>query len=79
MTEQDSRIDLRDLLTSLGHRQSVYVTDGDGLYEVIGLKRRGVFSLLDCSGDDAEPVELSAVTLALGYELVTPAKSSTIA
>lgn len=78
MTEQDSRLDLRKMMVSLGHNESVYVTDGDGLFEVIGVRRRGVFVLVDCKDSNAEEIAVSAVTLALGYAVVTPAKSTTL-
>ena len=72
---QAHRLDLHQVIADLHAKRPIYVTDGVGLYEILGVRQKGVFVLSDCrvplNGYPREK-DVLGVHLALGYSVVTP-------
>ena len=73
--ETRKRIDLRTIVTALNSpTETVYVTDGDELYEIDGVQSHGVFALANCRQPikNRSTIGVAAVELALNFVVVTP-------
>jgi hypothetical protein len=69
------RLDLHSLIADINANRRIYVTDGEGLFEIIGVRQKGVFILSDCRvpvGGYLQERDVLAAHLALGYSVVTP-------
>lgn len=74
------RVDLRSLIRKMADEPdaTIYLTDGDALFSIAGVADGG-FVLSDCAeplGKRASELTVSAVELALAYELIEPATHS---